>query len=787
MTERKLCGFDINGWRDFTAKNWRSIPGEEEEIGPVDVVPSGPLSSIVQVGRSSGERWIGGAQADVAPHGRGGGWGEIGSVDKRMSVRSLLEMHDVDTEKLACALLGSARGSAHTILAIDEGPDGNEVLQEHLLEALARGKFRNGSLVWRPVLAALFVIEQSQVSEGQTIGVVCQDRRGLSVQKLRIRSARKVLAPERRKAAKLIPCEAGYESLVRFARIAAVGEEGFSARTAHRAIAGSVGKASLGIACDAEILRLSNGDWEMLDLSDYDASETVSVPHADLDLSGCAAVFFETLTEGRLKERLLAIIQQAAEVEIQALPATAVAQGALEAARRASNGAPVFFDFLPRLSTIVFGGNGAANFDLIRPEETLEAGRTYRSPEPASLAIPAGQESVSVYLRKESSPWPRKASVSLGAPLKQQAAVSLWVEQKPAAGRARILMEAPDLDRNFVMDWDEAISDERPWDEIIESLDAQVSIPKRLILPCGIEAWQDSDRSAGMFSLLESEPDRLNTDWTMLRQKLSQRTFGKYCISSDGEFPAEIGTEVIEQFQTLTSKALDVTEQRLRRLNGPGTGDNESLKFLTWQFRRCPRVVANWLIDCIEELGRRHPFVEHQASWVLVYQGLGRIVGNEEDEERAMRLLLSSSVEDWTWNRQSAAMAFMLSRSDTAPSHLNRTDVERLARRAIADFERNIGGEYTMFNYAPFLLAGLIRWRRVNPMALVIGADPLANDLLNIIERTEKDLNERRKASANFQRRRSQFLPILQDLKSELAGEGSNPDLLLDIYGASGG
>jgi len=92
-----------------------------------------------------------------------------------------------------------------------------------------------------------------------------------------------------------------------------------------------------------------------------------------------------------------------------------------------------------------------------------------------------------------------------------------------------------------------------------------------------------------------------------------------------------------------------------------------------------------------------------------------------------------------------------------------------------------------MFHYAPFLLAGLIRWHRVNPMALVIGADALADDLLNIIERTEKDLNERRRASANFQRRRSKFLPILQDLKSELAGEGSNPDVLLDIYGASGG
>ncbi|WP_282601824.1 hypothetical protein [Paracoccus sp. PARArs4] len=347
-------------------------------------------------------------------------------------------------------------------------------------------------------------------------------------------------------------------------------------------------------------------------------------------------------------------------------------------------------------------------------------------------------------------------------------------------------MEAPDLGRNFAVDWDQAMEEDRPWTDIIASLDTKVSIPKRLVLPCGMEAWQDSDRSAGMLTLLESEPDRSRTDWATLRQKLSQRPFGKYCISSDGDVPADITADSLERFELLTNKALEVTERRLRGEGGYGTEDNEALKFLSWQFRRCPRDVARWLMDCIEASGRDHPFVRHQASWVLVYQGLGRIVGSKEDEARAMRLLLDSSIEDWVWNRQSAAMAFMLSRSDNAASHLEREDVERLATRTIADFQRNIGGRYTMFNYAPFLLAGLIRWRLVDPTALVIGVDPLADDLLAIIERAEQDLEARGGSDMNLKGRRSKFLPILHDLKSELAGEGSNPDLLLDIYGASG-
>ncbi len=781
MSERKLCGFDLNGWRDFTAKNWRSVPGEEEEIGPVDIVPSGPLSSVVRVGENDAARWIGGPQADVAPHGRGGGWGDIGHPDRRVSVRALLEREDADVGKLSAALLGSARGSAHTVVAIDEGPDGSETNQEHLLDALARGTFRNGALVWRPVLAALFAIRQDLVAEGQIVGVVCQDRQGFSVQKLRIRSARHVLAPERREAATLFPCDAGYANLIHNARKAAVGAEGYSFRTAHRAMAPSVGMAGLGMTCTPEILRLQNGDWEVQDLSAHDASASISTPL--LDLSGCDAVLFETLSEGRLKNHLICAIQKSTPIEIVSLPATAVALGALEAARRAGDGAPIFFDFLPRLSTIVFGLTGATNFDLVRQDETLEAGRTYRSPEPASLAIPAGQESVSVYLRKEATPWPRKAQVPIGSPLRQQAAVSLWVEQKPAAGRARILMEARDLGRTFVVEWDDAQSDERSWDDIIDSLQVPVSIPQRLVLPCGMEPW----RGRGMLSLLDTVIDHGRRDWKALAQKIAQRPYENYCISSDGEVPTEIEVGTLERLDILTNEALGVTAGRLRGENGPDTDDNEPLKFLTWQFRRCPRIVATWLMDCIETKGRGHPFVRYSMGWKLVYQGLGRIAGGPEDEARAMKLLLASNIETWTWDRQTAAMAFLLSRSDTAPLHLNRNDVERLASRTIEDFGANIGMSYTTFNYAPFLLAGLIRWRLANPSARVLGVDPLAKDLLGAIERTELDLRNRRKTDRKFRKRRARYLPILKDLKAELEGMGSNPDLLLDIYGASGG
>ncbi|WP_323764701.1 hypothetical protein [Marinovum sp.] len=785
MTNRKLCGFDINGWRDFTARNWRAVPGEEEEIGPTTIVPSGPLSSVVRSGDEKTGIWIGGPQADLAPHGLGGGWGEVGRQERRVTVRALLEKKEADLDRLASAFKGSAQGAAYNVVSIDEGQSGGEEAQEHLLAALAKGKFRNTTLVWRPVLAALHAIEEGLVAEGQRVGIVCHGTAGLSVQKLLMRAARGVLAPERREAALQLPCALGYEHLVRHAREAAIGEAGFSARTAHRAVARSVARAALGLTCRPEVLRMQNSDWDTLDLSSFDVAEVADGPQSAHDLSDCDVVLVETLAEGRLKARIGASVKS--RNPVIDLPATAAASGALIAAGRAARGEPIYFDFLPRLSTIVFAATGPTNFDLVRPDETLEAGRTYRSPEPASLAIPAGQKAVSVYLRKEAAEHPRKATVSLGEPLKDQSRVALWVEQKPAAGRARIFMEARDLGRNFTVDWEEAQEDARTWSEIVDSLTPRASIPNRLVLPCAGQAWEESNRAPGLFDLLGQEVDLDRPDWNALAAKLAMRPAGRYCISSDGDLPPEIRQADIERLDRLTGKAIETNRRRLRRNNPDEAAGNDALKFLTWQFRRCPAEVADWLIDCIQKGSRTHPFTRHHASWKLIFQGLGRIIGDEAQEERAVALLLSSRIEDWVWERESACMAFLLSRSATAPLLLDRHSVERLVQRTIADFRMNLGTKYTRFHYAPFLMAGLLRWRLKEPVALVAGIDPLAADLLSILDETEKDLEGVGDPEPKLERRRDKYLPILSDLKSELVGEGANPDLLLDIYSAGGG
>ncbi|TLP59274.1 hypothetical protein FEE96_16850 [Parasedimentitalea maritima] len=724
------------------------------------------------------------------------GWaaagGDIGKQDRRVAVRSLLTTADGDARQLSAAFESTAKGAAYTAVSIDDGEVDPEKLQETLLSALAEGKVRNPMLVWRPVLVALHAIETGVLSEGQNIAVICHSSKGLSVQKLNIRRADgrgSVLAPERREAAISVPGDIGYECLVQNARIKALGPDGLSPRTAHRALAKSVGRSALGLECRPEILRMPNGDWDVLEMAD-DRSLVPSAISGPLpDLSGCALVLVETVAGSSLRERITLELKSRTKRPVISLEPDAVARGALVAAGRAGDGDPVYFDFLPVLSTIVFGSDGAQSFDLINADETLEAGRVYRSPEPAQFAIPAGQPSVSVFLRKEAESRPRMATVPLEQQLSAPTPVSLWVEQKPASGRARIVLEASELGRQFAIDWDEALEDERSWEQIIADLETPPpAVPDRLVLKCGMHPWEESTRSEGLFSLLEAELEAGKVDWATFASKLAARPFGEYCISSDGILPNSIPPETVNRLDQLTEMAMRETQARIASKPTAANKDNAALQFLTWQFRRCPKTVADWLIDCA---GYRsfpvgsHPFVQYQASWILIFQGLGRIASDVETENRIIQLLMSIKPETWSWRIESASMAFLLSRSDSAPLLLDPDDFERLVKQAVADFRANLHSNYTKFNYAPFLTAGLLRYRLKEPMALLLGHDPLAGDLFRAIEAAETDLlRNRSKKDPGFNRRKDKFLPILADLKTYLEGDDGNPNLLLDIYGA---
>lgn len=790
MSNRKLCGYDVNGWRDGVVRNWVAHPGEEQDIGRRQIVAGAVLPDVVRVDGPTGARWIGGAQADLAPHGRGGGWGQIGAPDRRRAVRSLLTDETAPSNALAAAFTGLARGASHSVAAIDDTDRVTEAMQERLVAALSAARAGKALLVWRSVLAVLQAQHAGQLKgaarDGALIGIISHVAEGFSVQTLRMRAQNRGgelhLAPERRQVGRLVRSPLGYDGLMQaaFDQIMALAPQGPSD---HFRGARAIGRLAFGLGAEPEPLRRANGDWDILiPPPDLVIPRSAPGPAWNDSLQGCDIILFESLTEAAPRDAVVRALQDDLPMPLVALPAATVARGALIAAERHAAGQTVYFDFLPRIATIVQGEDGVTSHELIDATETLPAGQLYRSPRPALFGLSARQSRIQVYLRKETHAAPRRATIDLDTPPRQFAPVNLWVEQVPAAGRARILMQAPTLSRQFAVDWDAAEVLNQSWEEILAELATPPpTIPNPLSLPCSMRKWHDSPRSDGLLTLLAANVRKRRPDWDALAKKLGSPTDGTYCISSDGALPADVPAEAIEQLSELSARA--VTELH-RMVRGALPPDTAPLRFLTWQFRRCPDPVPGLLLDAWEALdqGAAHPLA---TSRVLTRQGLGRILSDPGQERQALDLLLRKPVSSWVPSAETAAAAFLLSRSETSPALLERHEVERLAKRVLHEFDANIGTGYTTFQYALFLLVGLLRWRLKSPRALVEGSDPLADRLVDAVRRVSDDMHRRAERELQIKRVAARWLQLLSDTLDELRGRGGNRDLLSAIFQAT--
>jgi hypothetical protein len=777
---RKLCGYDLNGWRDRAARNWVILPdGEEQEIASA-IVEGGIFGVVVETAAKSDGGLVGGAQAAISPHGLGTGWGTIGAADKRIRVSELLR-NNPSIGHLTAAFKGMSSLAGFGVASLDDHAETGELLQESLLTALSKSKISTPLLVWRSVLATLFAIEDGSILEGQTVGVISHVADGITVQRLRIRRERShgdtVLAPERRSVGKLIRSDWGYRGLALRAENSVL-KASSSDRTDHLIWAHANGRLALGIPAESEVLRQSNGDWAVLrPPKSLDLNGFPEIPDLSADVADCDIVLLETLSEDAVGTAFHSAISKSVGREVHILAEGAVAEGALCAARRLSKRDPIYFDFLPQISTIVQRRDAVENFDLVDSEETLPAGEVYRSPKPARLAIQAGQDRFSIFLRKENAKNPRKAEVNIGIRVDETVPVELWVEQSPASGRAKILVHSQKLGHHFHVDWDGATELNQSWNSLLAGFQRPApTIPGRLVLPCGMDAWNDSPRGEGMLALLERNVDRYVVDWTSLANRLSARPGGKYAISSDGALPPDVSVTAITQLDRLVERAVDEVR---RGLKGQDVG-TQSFRFLTWQFRRCPAEVSGWLMEAWDKEVRGHPIFTHSSHWKLAYQGLGRVASSRNMELQAIHKVLGKTIDTWKWQKETAAMAFLLSRSETAPKLLTRNDVERIAKRVLREFEENLQSTYTKFQYAPMLLVGLLRWRVVEPFALVEGKDPTADKLVRAVEKTIADLRHKDRA-----RPLAKYGRILEQVLEELRGQGSNPELLLDIYGGA--
>ena len=523
------------------------------------------------------------------------------------------------------------------------------------------------------------------------MGIISHSNNGFDLQTIGLKSHnhqdRRILVPNARKLvyrANMLP---GYDRLFNIAieQLNSINSDRFLDVKQSKNIA----TLGLGRNAKSELLRSRNGLWrELTPPLNFEIPEIeFSDEHRELliQLNECDFLVFETFTEGRLRSRLHATIEHVLGRDVELLSDEAIAKAALFAAERYAKDIPIYFDYLPQISTIVQTGLEPTNFDLIDQSETLRAGTVYRSKKPAILGTQAGQQEIEIYLKKEGDLQPRQARVQLPVAATSTHSVSVYVEQTPAQGRAAIQIYAVDLGLSQTIDFQAAEVLDETWEEILEKIQiGAVPIPERIVIAADIEKWLDGDDGEGLISLINREVDKEYPNWELLSNGMDF-----YAISSDGDLPKDIDLRTKENLNKLSHRAV---EQFKLRLNGDTQGDNLPLRFLTWQFKRCPQEVCASLINFWQHHGESnfiHPITRHDRSWVLVFQGVGRAVFDEKLELSALSKLLSIPVKDWAWERHTACASLLVSRSKTAHKHLNAEMVQDLLERVKIEFSNN--------------------------------------------------------------------------------------------------
>lgn len=771
---RRLVGFDLNGWNDFAVRNWLEEPGQEAVEGKEQVIHGGIGGVIVRVSEST---HVGGVQALKSPHGRGPGWGQVGQAENRQLLSELLESPGNYKPEIASALtaLAEIRGVT-SVLAIPDTSEVTEADQEHFIEILRLRRVRRKLLVWRPVLATLAALERKELDTAKVVGVIGHCGKGLTSQRLIMRYDR-VRAPERRKTGQLHLSAFGLDHLLKKAREELRMYSEDPSRADHTVSSEIAWKLALGYSVGPEPMRRANGTWEVVTPPNSLALARCSIPTEIIaHLDDCDVVLVETPTTGQRRQALKGALGAALGKSMIFLEQEDVARGALLAARRMESNLPVYFDFLPQISTIVQDAEGAKNYDLIPADEVLPAGKVYKSSRPARLGLVAGMTEVKVHLKKETVESPRRAVVGITSPPLTNLPVMLYVEQTPGLGRATLTLTSEGFPGPLIVDWDKAEILEESWDEIIDSQKpSRPTVPNRLILPCGLENWEDQDRGEGLISMLKHNLSAPAIDWKQLADKMSARPYGKYSVSSDGGMPDGLSQEAMELLEEVIRRAEEDIRSRLDRTGG--STENHSLRLLTWMFQRCPDWLVEPMIDSLNANVRQHVFLPNHQSMTLLYQGLGRTARRSEHQKRIFQHLLRVEPEKWNKN-QLACAAFLLSRTDSAPHVLERKDVDFIADIVVKKMLEAIGTDYTTrFSYTPYLLVGLLRWRLKKPWALVAGKEPVAAAMLDATRRVIADMSHVLHRPPHLRRHHV----VLRQICDELEGQGTNPDILIDL------
>jgi len=752
---RRIVGLDLNGWRDFAARDWspEDLEAKDDALRIID----GGIEGVAV--RDLDDRWLGGPQAVLAPHGRGPGWGRIGAPARRRPLAASLQaVLAGETGEAAATVLAASRalavGAREIVLAVADRPEMDERARAALLGATTlRGRRRR--LIWRPVATFLSALERGVIPRegvGQVWRILIHTEDGIEAQTLRLRrdqAHHDHVAPEREGYGRLLHPELGLSILRdRVAREVLAANPDFVAARAEPTrlpVALLCGGASAG---DVEVLRAHNGHWTQLRAPDLDPRALLAGEELIAPASPVAGEILLTPLAGAWAATLAARLGDGSgRAPILAKPDEA-ARGALLAGRLIERGLPHYYDRLEPIALAVLRGDEPMFQPLIPKDATVPANREFVSEPLHDFTWPRGKTKIEFYVLKgetEIRHWVAEKS----PPPTRDERIELRLRQTPGQSWARLAIGADDWDAlrraPIALDWEALTPLELTPDEVLERLRVPPPVvPERIVEPADLRFWVSSVWHAHAIGerLTAAQRDPVEVLANTLRWSRREDGLRRRPIGTDGALPEGLPDDMRRAFDAAFSAAVDAM-RRAGQSKARG-GDNHAMAAVTWAYTLCPEDLQEELVRALEaravDQPKAHPFNRRPFHATMLIQGAGRAT---VDAERLARLLRSLTQMRRN-NNTVAALALILTRRHEAPAALDARLVStclNMLASALDDAVRS--HRYKLiFSNTLSAIAGLFRWREREPHALLADRDPVAAQMLENLQRA-RDAIER--------------------------------------------
>lgn len=799
---RRACGLDINGWKDIAARDW-DAEDSDSGVGAAFVIEGGIGSVAVKQGF---EEWIGGPQANLAPHGRGPGWGDLGASAFRVALAPYLDDLQLDSSSpLSFAYPASvnalARNSEEILLTIPDLEDCDERARTAIL-SLFRNDRRQVRLLWKPVACFLHALDCGAIksdADRNSYRFLIHSGKGIEVQTLRLRRDEDNpghVAPEREGYGSRVLGNLGLRKLLDRADDRLRGCNPILA-------AGFCDASTLGLRLicgrsecgDVEIVRLNNGNWSEIVAPEIEVDDIFGSKDFDADvdpdsLNSVDSTFLVTPLAPNLASALAkGLAPRFSDVTL--LGWDAAARGALRAARLIQRNLPHYFDRLTPIRLAVLKGADPQFDDLIGGNATLPANREYRSAPYRNLKCKAGKHQLDFYVLKGEQEI-RFWSVPLAEAPRKEVGVELQIRQTPGQSWAKLSLTSAEwepLQRSpILLDWANLHPlDETP-DEILERLKSLAVVPIRITEEPSMIFWEGWNSGRVSFEPLIALLERMEGSKRDDFLKLANLLAGQYRDSPNSPYLRPIGTDgqlpdqLTERHREHLDAVLGRCTENLVNASRRPIFNNDALRCLTWAFTRCPDTVQDMIVDATEAYFERkgHSLLLPKGGATVVVHGAGRSVTGADRLRRVLVSLVKPDTRSMSNRMKSLAM--ILSRREEAPRALTPDIVERIADFA-SKYLVSLSEKRSFkiaFRNALSAIAGLFRYREVMPSALLSDRDPAAKRLGENLVRAEVFLqrelsHERGRGSI---RNAETILSLIESIHEFLDGRGDAAILL---------